>query len=76
MIAALSSAALMLTSSGVPFLPETVYAVDDPPAQSQNAVNTLASVTDFHWVEDSSATVSWTGVPIAALPINEKLRYV
>ena len=58
-IATLSSAAIMLTSSGLPYSTNLI-ANAEPTTQEQ--ISQLADVTDLHWVEHSSATVSWTSV--------------
>ena len=55
-VAMLASAAMMLTSAGLPYT-QVVYA---EPSDSQSEAATLSPVTDLQWVEGSSATVSWT----------------
>ncbi|WP_028519889.1 hypothetical protein, partial [Ruminococcus flavefaciens] len=57
-IAMLSGISLIFTSVSTFYTPFIVFADGDPPSQS--LVEALDPVTELHWVEDSSATVTWT----------------
>ena len=64
-IAMLSSIAMMLTFIDLPVFHQYAYAEGGTSSQEQSEIAQLEDVTDLHWVEGSSATVSWTAAPEA-----------
>ncbi len=57
----LSGAALMFTSSALPYSGIIINAVEQT-GQSQNNIEQLDPVTNLHWIEGSSATIAWNAV--------------